>query len=195
MDNEGPHCRNCHTGASSCNQCHGVTATGAANANFGTGLLLAAGAGKSVASGDAFAHTTAVTTVTDKCIDGGFSFPHRTLGANLLKDELYGVNFDGTAIGVGGTRTTTLSDGDVLDLANYPLAWARTESSENATTGAAGSVMVWESGEQLTNAGGVENLDSVCIDCHGDATVWNGDKPSTYYEATKGWELLWKGLP
>jgi hypothetical protein len=31
-------------------------------------------------------------------IDGGFSFPHRTLGANMLKDRLYGVDFDGTPV-------------------------------------------------------------------------------------------------
>lgn len=190
MDNEGPHCRNCHTGASSCNQCHGVSATGAANPNFGTDLLLE---GKSVASGNAFAHTTAVTNVSGKCLDGGFSYPHRTLGANLLKDELYGVNFDGSPVAAGGTRSTTLSDGSVLDLQNYSLLWAKSQTTENATV-TPGAAKVWESGEQLTQAGGVENLDSVCIDCHGNATTWNGDNPAAYKSA-KGWELLWKGLP
>ena len=198
-DNEGPHCRNCHTGASSCNQCHGLETGGVANANWGT-TLLAAGANKSVFAGDAFAHTTAVTTVANECLDGGFSFPHRTLGKDLLKDELYGVNFDGSYVNVGDTRSTTLSDGStVLDTANYPLAWARSETSEiattNPTTAGDPSVMVWESGEQITNVGGVENLDSVCIDCHGNATVWNGDNPATFKDPVKGWELLWKGLP
>ncbi len=25
-----------------------------------------------------------------------------------------------------------------------------------------------------------ENLDSVCIDCHGDSTYWNGDDTTIY---------------
>lgn len=189
-DNEGPHCRNCHTGASSCNQCHGLTSTGAANANWGTALLTA---NKSVFSGDANVHTSAVTDVAGECLDGGFSFPHRTLGANLLKDELYGVNFDGSAVAVGGTRSTASLVSATWTIDNYPLAWADSQTTEVATTTASG-VMEWESGEQITNVGGVENLDSVCIDCHGDATTWNGDN-SAYYQAGKGWELMWKGLP
>ncbi len=184
MDNEGPHCRNCHTGSSQCNQCHGDTGT-----NFGYELLTE---GKSVAAGDAFAHTAAVTTVSNKCIDGGFSWPHRTLGADLLKDELYGVNFDGSAVAVGGTRNTTLSDGDTLDLANYPLLWGQSKTTE-ASYNASASAMVMESGEQLTNAGGVEGMDSVCIDCHGNATTYQGDNPAI--KSAAGWELLWKGLP
>lgn len=183
-DNEGPHCRNCHTGSSQCNQCHGDTGT-----NFGYELLTE---GKSVAAGDAFAHTTAVTTVSNKCIDGGFSWPHRTLGSDLLKDELYGVNFDGTPVAVGGTRSTTLSDGSTLDLANYALPWGDSVTTE-ASFDTSASAMVVESGEQLTNANGVEGMDSVCIDCHGNATTYQGDNPAI--KSAAGWELLWKGLP
>jgi hypothetical protein len=54
-----------------------------------------------------------------------------------------------------------------------------------------------------------ENLDSVCIDCHGDSTYWNGDNSSYYVDKADstlplgtygsgqygGWELLLKGLP
>lgn len=189
MDNEGPHCRNCHTGASSCNQCHGVTTTGAANPSFGTALLTE---GVSVFGGDAYLHTVAVTDVSGKCIDGGFSYPHRTLGANLLKDELYGVNFDGTPVAAGDVRSVATLASASWETSNYPLPWARSQTSETATV-TTGAAMVWESGEQLDGKA-AENLDSVCIDCHGDATTWNGDNP-TLYKGVKGWELLWKGLP
>jgi len=191
MNNEGPHCRNCHTGASSCNQCHGVGADGSANPNFGLDLLLE---GKSIAAGDAFAHTVAVTDVAGECLDGGFSFPHRTLGANLLKDELYGVDFDGSIVNVGEARSvasmTSLSASWSID--NYPFEWSQSVTTENATV-TAGAAMVWESGEQLDGVA-AENMDSVCIDCHGDATTWNGDDPA-YQRADGAWELLWKGLP
>jgi hypothetical protein len=192
MDNEGPHCRNCHTGASTCSQCHNGRA---ATAWYGGTALLTES--KSVASGDAYVHTNALVNVNAKCIDGGFSWPHRTLGKDLLKDELYGVDFAGNAIGVGGTRSTGATFTTTW-LANYSLPWGQSVTSETATS-AAGSILdsaqVNESGEQITATGGVENLDSVCIDCHGDATTWNGDAKSTYYSSGKGWELLWKGLP
>jgi len=196
MGNEGPHCRNCHVGASSCNQCHGVTTAGAANANYGTDLLLE---GKSIAAGDAFAHTSAVTDVAGECLDGGFSFPHRTLGANLLKDELYGVDFDGSLVDVGDTRSFASMTAISVDWAidNYAVEWGQSITSETSptlpSTIPTGSAMVWEDGEQLDGVA-AENMDSVCIDCHGDATTWNGDDSATY-EGTKGWELLWKGLP
>ena len=63
---------------------------------------------------NAYVHTSAVAGVNGQCIDGGFSFPHRTLGANMLKDELYGVDFDGTAVAPGETAPRA-----GLDLNNY----------------------------------------------------------------------------
>ncbi|HEY3373832.1 MAG TPA: hypothetical protein VGK02_02070 [Candidatus Aquicultor sp.] len=39
------------------------------------------------------------------CGDDGFSWPHRTLGWKMLKDDLFGLNFDGTPVGIGGTRS------------------------------------------------------------------------------------------
>ncbi len=35
-DNYGPNCRNCHIGASSCDQCHGVDGSGVARDAFGS---------------------------------------------------------------------------------------------------------------------------------------------------------------
>lgn len=39
------------------------------------------------------------------CGDDGFSWPHRTLGWKMLKDDLFGLDFDGDPISVGDTRT------------------------------------------------------------------------------------------
>ncbi len=193
-DNEGPHCRNCHSGASSCNQCHGVNESKslAANGAFGVVELTE---GKSTFMPNAYAHTSAVAGLSGKCIDGGFSFPHRTLGANMLKDEIFGVDFDGTAIAAGDTRSA-LAD---LDYNNYAAGWYQTWESENTTDALraddieVGDLAWIESGEQFY-ADTVENLDSVCIDCHGDSTYWNGDN-TDFQNADGGWDLLLKGLP
>lgn len=188
-DNYGPHCRNCHSGASSCNQCHGVDGSGNAKGAYGTVLLTD---GKSTFMPNAYVHTTAVAGLSGQCIDGGFSWPHRTLGANMLKDELYGVDYDGTPVAAGENRDATIA----LNLSNYPLAWSQSWTSETTTDTSPGYNKWVESGTQLaTNTAiAAENLDSVCIDCHGDATYWNGDDTS-YFASGKGWELLWKGLP
>ena len=218
-DNEGPHCRNCHTGASSCNQCHGVNAAKslAANGAFDVTLLQE---GKTSFMPNAYEHTSAVADLSNQCIDGGFSFPHRTLGANMLKDEIYGIDYDGTEVFPGDTRSIpgAWTDGTyTTDWAsdNYALGWYDSWTSENTTDavrpdGIAIEDLAWvESGAQLGDGSSVENLDSVCIDCHGDSTYWNGDDSSYYEERLAGdhsvpgtmdsdsfgWDLLLKGLP
>jgi len=44
--------------------------------------------------------------VDEFCSDDGFSWPHRTLGWKMLKDDLFGLNFDGTPVVVGDGVTT-----------------------------------------------------------------------------------------
>jgi hypothetical protein len=62
----------------------------------------------------------------------------------------------------------------------------------------------WRQGEIAGK--NAENMDSVCIDCHGDATQYNPDAlvDRTYLfgangpldsQRVTGWELLLKGLP
>ena len=181
-DNEGPHCRNCHTGANSCNQCHGD-----GKAKYATAPLTA---GKTPAQPNAYLHTSATAGINGQCIDGGFSFPHRTLGVNMLKDELWGVDFDGTAVAVGEVRdATAMLAAGWTD--SYYNTWGDSFTTED--TGTADFMLNWtETGEQIYNQA-AENLDSVCIDCHGDSTYWNGDDPANYYSG--GWDLLFKGLP
>ena len=201
-DNEGPHCRNCHVGASNCDVCHSSVAgnTAAYTPNWTATAALTNYAPQS------WARLSAVTGGTE-CLDGGFTWPHRTLGDNMLKDELFGVNFDGTLASFGTTRSANgLQVGADIDGAdrNWELWVAETRNVTSIIPAVSG-----DSGALLNTP--VENLDSVCIDCHGDATYWNGDaEVAAYYNSTAdsllplgtygsgqrgGWELLLKGLP
>ncbi len=164
-DNYGPHCRNCHTGASSCNQCH----TGGAY----TATTSAVVAAKTNYTPQSYFKASATTGVSANCIDGGFSFPHRTLGYNMLKDELYGVDFDGTPIAAGEVRGTT------------PLVAANYSYTESATINAGSVSLAVRTDDGTLTGKAAENLDSVCIDCHGDAT---------YYQPALTNELLLEGL-
>ena len=197
-DNFGPHCRNCHTGASSCDQCHDESGT---NWNGGSAwasveldrsdyttstnfMREGVSAYTAVPGVNEFAVAAAVPAA--QCIDGGFSYPHRTLGANMLKDQLYGVDFDGTIVNPGDTRMDVAS-AETLFGAAYLDNSPRADEIAGQT---------------------VDNLDSVCIDCHGDGTYWNGGDDNkvsfTSYDplsatganwTVEGWELLLKGLP
>lgn len=166
-DNFGPHCRNCHTGANSCNQCHAGGAY--------TATIDAAVAGKTNYTPQSNVRTSAVADTNGQCLDGGFSFPHRTLGANMLKDELYGVDFDGSPIDAGDVR----SAGGAAGVATAGYNWV-----ETINAGSISEAVQTDSG--VIAGAAAENLDSVCIDCHGDAT---------YYQPNLANELLLKGLP
>jgi hypothetical protein len=211
-DNEGPHCRNCHIGASNCNVCH---SNDNANAVYGTGINVSAAytatttaavANQTNYAAQSFIRQSASigTVVGQACVDCGFSFPHRTLGANMLKDELYGVDFDGTPISAGAARTT--NHGTQVENANPGSAFEYwTGEDRNATS----IVEAVRTDDPRLEGVAAENMDSVCIDCHGDASYWQGDDPSlakttstsplplgTYGSGTEmGWELLLKGLP
>ncbi len=142
--------------------------------------------------------------VGDPCLDAGFSFPHRTLGANMLKDELFGVDFDGTKVDFGGSRTT--NDGALSAGDGAGTEWEYWIAEDRNATSIIPAVR--DDLGTLENTA-VENMDSVCIDCHGDATYWQGDNPALYVNTTfpnsgpdtygyggeEGWELLLKGLP
>ncbi len=181
-NNFGPHCRNCHSGSSSCDQCHGP-GTGGYTSTITTGV-----AGKSAFYPNSYLQTSAkadlVTGINGQCIDGGFSWPHRTLGANMLKDQLYGVDFDGTKLPFGGTRGLTAEDAALV------AAGFSATPSGVATTNPlpVGSITP----TNALSGQPVENLDSVCIDCHGNGTYYNRDASGT---GGVNWELILKGLP
>ena len=106
-DNFGPSCRSCHVGGSSCDQCHGVDGTGAANSAYSAYRPVTATQtpppedGKTAYWPQAYVSQLAIPAINSQCVDGGFSWPHRTLGVNMLGDELYGVDFDGSPIAAG----------------------------------------------------------------------------------------------
>ena len=75
--------------------------------------------------------------VNADCSSDGFSWPHRTLGWKMLKDDLFGLNFDGTLVGVGETRTYggknwTAHDVDSVCLdCHNPTVWRATSGSDH----------------------------------------------------------------
>lgn len=203
-DNEGPHCRNCHVGANNCDVCH---ADNTANFSAAYTATLTEVSGKTNYASQSFLRQSAVAGLNGQCIDGGFSFPHRTLGANMLKDELFGVDFDGTPVAAGQLRGTNggaeaAQDTNFSENADGFAFWIG--EKQNATSIVA--AVRTDSGA-IENAA-AENYDSVCIDCHGDATYYNtGDAYSSPHTTSPlplgtygsgeagGWDLLLHGLP
>ena len=226
-DNEGPHCRNCHTGANDCFTCHTnddrfiSTAYGAANrvdvsSAFTANTAAKVGNQTNYSPISAYRQSATVGAVGDPCLDGGFSFPHRTLGVNMLKDELFGVDFDGSPVAAGEVRTAnanTLAANTGVDFQAGDAAQAFVTDDwfyYLETRNAESIIPAVQSDNPAIVGQAAENWDSVCIDCHGDATYWNGDDPSLYtfkagkagtsygdygYGDTFGWELILKGLP
>ncbi len=233
-DNEGPHCRNCHTGANECFTCHtnddrfqpAAFAGGVATRVDVSSAFTANTAGEAHNRSNwvpqsSYRSTAVAGGLGAACLSGGFTFPHRTLGKDMLKDELFGVNFDGTPIAAGVARTTnalTLAAGT----GNTPFTGNAPHSADAMQVYATGDYYNYvESRVSQSNIPAVrndngalagqaaENLDSVCIDCHGDSTYWNGNN-SAFLKATGtstqaygaigagqygGWELVLKGLP
>jgi len=118
---------------------------------------------------------TSETTVSAECSDDGFSWPHRTLGWKMLKDDLFGLDFDGTAVDVGQYRSYAV-DVSTLD----------PNRDKNVDT----------SGQGLK----AHDLDSVCLDCH-NPTVWNATSSSDHDDDLmnpyddKDDDVLLRGLP
>jgi len=114
------------------------------------------------------------------CADDGFSWPHRTLGWMMLKDDLFGLDFNGDPIAPGATRVA-LADPDLTNQINDGDPY----SDHQAYT--------WLVGKQ------VHDLDSVCLDCH-NPTIWNATSPSHVDSSSVtsdayNDELLLRGLP
>lgn len=241
--NFGPHCRNCHRGASSCERCHADGKVGTTNetsaamnfeenypewvaamapvmgfdvtaaSQFPFGYVIYGGLEPTIPAGTpgsfleaygfeglqktAFIRSaserwyhertvwwasdwrTNATALNPVCSDDGFSFPHRTMGYMMLKDELFGLDFDGTPVGVGEVRDgiplTIQSDGTTAEVA--------TDTLPSALYG------------QVAH-----DLDSVCLDCH-NPTIWNATSYDNHFDS---WsrdddnyndELLLRGLP
>lgn len=109
----GPPCRNCHRGGTNCSECHG-----AGGSIYDPSPIPQNGLSTFLVDGYRERPREVVwpaewydssTTVSPYCADNGFSWPHRTLGYKLLKDELFGLDFDGSPVLPGDTRGTTLS--------------------------------------------------------------------------------------
>lgn len=190
-DNFGPTCRECHTGASSCDQCHGLDADGNPGPAYQAYLPTSPTDTPSPADGvspywaQAAVSRSAVAGLSGQCVDGGFSWPHRTLGINMLGDELYGVDFDGTPVAAGDVRM----DPNTL-LSGYLNGIAYASEPETDTW------KVFADDTPSIAGAPAENLDSACITCHGDATYYNGDDSSYHMVSPgEGWELTLKGLP
>jgi hypothetical protein len=196
-DNEGPHCRNCHTGANDCFTCHTnddrfiSTAYGDANrvdvsSAFTANTSAKVGNQTNYSPISAYRQSATVGAVGDPCLDGGFSFPHRTLGVNMLKDELFGVDFDGTPIAAGEVRTANANTlaataGVDFQAGDAAQAFVTTTGSTTSRRAMRTSIIPAVQSDNPAIVGqAAENYDSVCIDCHGDATYWNGDDPSLY---------------
>jgi len=123
---------------------------------------------------------TTTTVSSALCSDDGFSWPHRTLGWMMLKDDLFGLDFNGDPIAPGGIRGG-LSGSDETNQINNGNAYSGHEA------------YTW-----LLNRE-VHDLDSVCLDCH-NPTIWNATSQSHVDSSTVtsdayNDELLLRGLP
>lgn len=124
--NNGPDCTKCHSGSSDCNMCHGSPILNVReDSSEGSSKNLSVKAN----------NISSNIECSPDCISLGISWPHRTLGWKMLKDELFGVDVNGEPVDVGKVR-----DHLVKQLSLAPQA--------------------------------AQDLDSVCLDCHG-SKIWN----------------------
>lgn len=117
--------------------------------------------------------------ISTACSNDGFSWPHRTMGFKLLKDEMWGLDFDGSEVAIGETRSELpdyiSSDGNMYKMVTSDLP----STSYNIEA---------------------QDLDSVCLDCH-DPNVWNASSYQDHVDSTTDTtddyddELLLRGLP
>ena len=224
--NFGPQCRECHSGAGSCAQCHsdpaeleaaGITRLDLWVDNPTYGAVVGASAYTTDIASATYEplalttfeaqpsftnirNSTYVSDIDAACLDGGFSYPHRTLAVNMLKDALYGVDFDGQPLAAGEIR------GAGQTLGTIPGA-----VGEDFAVPPEGTYLAAELVDVATH-----DMDSVCLDCH-NPTIWNPslvtsetvynfwaldwmdgaiDQPgmATSWDIV-GWDLLLKGLP
>jgi hypothetical protein len=204
-NNFGPHCRNCHNGASGCEWCHdvnGVTPTGAKTTSYTE--YAAATTDSVIAAVDTTIKSyydpkeswtvdryvewptdwdTTQASVSYACADNGFYWPHRTMGYMMLKDQLFGLDFDGTPVAVGEVRDGS-GDFDGDGTPDWKEPYWRNNNNTTPT--------FW--GQPA------HDLDSVCLDCH-NPTIWNATAYNDYVDNPADPndnydnELILRGLP
>ncbi|PIX51801.1 MAG: hypothetical protein COZ51_07635, partial [Candidatus Aquicultor secundus] len=111
----------------------------------------------------------AVDPVSATCADDGLSFPHRTLGWKMLKDDLFGID-----IGISGDSTGAAGqDSEVVGAG---------ESRQGA----------------YGNGVAAHDVDSVCLDCH-NPTVWGATSSSNHTDTGGNTiyndDVIQRGLP
>ena len=78
--------------------------------------------------------------VGSPCADDGFSWPHRTLGFKMLKDDLFGLDFNGQPISVGDSRHDGANAYAVHDLdsvcldCHNPTIWNASSTATHTDT-------------------------------------------------------------
>lgn len=99
--NYGPDCRGCHSGSSDCDICHSLSKISKA---IGATLQPSDSDNLTGIGMDSPKNILANIECSPDCMSLGLSWPHRTLGWKMLKDELFGIDFDGREIKVGQIR-------------------------------------------------------------------------------------------
>ncbi|MHB8841839.1 MAG: hypothetical protein ACYC56_08650 [Candidatus Aquicultor sp.] len=181
--NDGPTCRSCHRGSSECNICHSSPSDLRGNKQWPSKPLasnISASASNFTANWIGSKTTTmrsedwragSNVAISSSCCDDGFSWPHKTMGWKMLKDGLFGVDFDGvTPIAPGESRT--LPSGAVTE--------SVLNSSENSQSPTPLALV-----SEFDHSQVADDLDSVCLDCH-NPYVWNPQEQT---------DLLLKGIP
>jgi len=84
-----------------------------------------------------------VGDVSGTCSDNGFSWPHRTMGWKMLKDDLFGLDVDGDEVDVGTARDASVGGGAAHDLdsvcldCHNPTVWNATDADHTDGAGTA----------------------------------------------------------
>ena len=116
--------------------------------------------------------TNSSINVASVCSNDGFNWPHRTLSWKMLKNDMFGLDFDGaTLVDPGETRTLPNAGvPDEVEDQTSEFEWTLAYFNAVTATGL------------LSPA---HDLDSTCLDCHNPYT-WNPQYAT---------ELIIKGLP
>lgn len=146
--NNGPTCRSCHRGSSDCSICHDTSAEINGMVRWPREAYANPGFKheKDVSYPNDW-RTSADINVGSACCNDGFDWPHKTLSWKMLKDNLFGVDFDGeTFVGPGETRS-------IPQGSDVPQEYIDKIQASGVL-------------------GPVHDLDSVCLDCH-NPNIWN----------------------
>ncbi len=181
--NDGPTCRSCHRGSSECGICHTSSSDLRGNKQWPPKSLpsnISASASNITANWVGSKTTTmrsedwrtgSNAAISSSCCDDGFSWPHKTMGWKMLKDGLFGVDFDGV---------TPVAPGESRTLPGSVVAESALNSSKNSQSPIPLALVSEFDHSQIA-----EDLDSVCLDCH-NPYIWNPQEQT---------DLLLKGIP